>query len=98
MYSRSVGDESDRRSSTRQGITGLNIDTLDDLDTIKMDDPGPRAPVKEKREFLESQLDSLIGSTVLGNLKVLGGFENRLSGGMLPLILKLSLQEHVCAV
>lgn len=90
--SRSYGDELDMRSSAHPGLTSLNaqtvngnVDTLDDMEQIIMDDPGPRAPVKARREFLETQLDSLMGSTVLGNLQVLGGFENRLSGGTLPL-------------
>jgi hypothetical protein len=63
-------------------IETANYDTIDDMFRTKMDDPGPDAPIDIRRQFLETQLDSMIGRDVLGSLTILGGFRNRLSGGV----------------
>lgn len=56
-------------------------DTLDSIPSIKMETPIRGASVYEKREYLETQLDSLVGQQILDHFTVLGGVHHRLSGG-----------------
>lgn len=48
--------------------------------------PSPNAPVEARKEYVEAQLDSIIGSEVHGRLKLLGGHKNRLQGGVSPVL------------
>lgn len=52
----------------------------------KMQKPGPGADNREKKAFLEYQLDSLRGQLVLNRLTVLDSVTNRRRGGILSLI------------
>jgi hypothetical protein len=63
-----------------------SVNTFDSLGgyitgTIMPEKPGPAASVDEK-DYLNAQLDSLIGRCLLARLKVLGGHKNRLGGGV----------------
>lgn len=61
------------------------VQTKDSVGTITMtamaQEPGLRASAEEKKAYLETQLDSLVGTTVLERMVVLGGHTNRLTGG-----------------
>lgn len=64
-----------------------HIDTLDDhtFGSVVSEKPAKGAPVVQWKDYLESQLDSLIGRVVLGSLVILGGIDNRLHGGTIVL-------------
>lgn len=49
--------------------------------TVLPDKPSSGAPLDVRKDYIERQLDSLVGYQVLGNLRVLGGYMNRLHGG-----------------
>lgn len=63
------------------------MDTFDGdtFGTVISEKPVEGAPPAEWKEYLDSQLDSVIGRIVLRSLTVLGGQGTRLHGGMLRL-------------
>jgi hypothetical protein len=50
--------------------------------TILPDPPANEAPLQDHKQYLDRQLDSLIGQIILESLQVLGGNKNRLHGGV----------------
>ena len=66
------------------------VDSCADITgTILPGPPQARAPLREKKDHLDHQLDSINGHTILGSLTVLGGHSNRLHGGATPPALHL---------
>lgn len=72
-----TGAAGTRSTAVRSGAE----DTLDSISCLKMANPMPGAPLYEKKEYLETQLDSLLGQQILEHFTVLGGMHNRLTGG-----------------
>lgn len=75
--------------SEQQPPEQQHLDTFDSPSVFDMGkpltNPGRNAPLDKRREYLEQQLDSLVGTDVLQHLRVLAGSKNRLSGGMIRL-------------
>jgi hypothetical protein len=67
------------------------LDTLDGYitTTVLPTRPDAQAPCSVQKDYLNKQLDSLIGHEVLDVLRVLGGHRSRLQGGVLQLLPEL---------
>jgi hypothetical protein len=50
--------------------------------TLLPDQPHTKAPLEVRQEHLEAQLDTIVGTEVQGGLRLLGGYKNRLHGGV----------------
>jgi hypothetical protein len=71
-------------ASSSQGRGTTTKDSLEGYitSTVMPTCPNPDAPLDAKKDYLDRQLDCLIGYAVLDVLTVVGGHKNRLHGGV----------------
>jgi hypothetical protein len=67
-------------TSTSRGHTHSTFGTTDTM--TRLEQPGPNADIKTRRNFLEYQLDTLRGKQLLGRFTVLDNVTNRRRGGV----------------
>lgn len=63
---------------------GQSIPSTGAPETPRLEDPGQHAPVETKKQYVESQLQSLRGQKILANLTVPLDERTRIPGGRRP--------------